>query len=76
MYYVILGIHLLVALLLALLTAGSHPGTLQTIEKYEVKRGSASNIVTFKEGFNTVEENVFVVGDKTPEIKLPEAKAA
>jgi len=60
----------------ALLTAGSHPGTLQTIEKYEVKRGSASNIVSFKEGFNTVEENVFVVGDKTPEIKLPEAKAA
>ena len=61
---------------LALLTGGSHPGTVQTIESYQVKRGSASNIVTFKEGSSTVEENVFVVGDKAPEIKLLEARAA
>jgi small subunit ribosomal protein S4e len=60
----------------ALLTGGSHPGTLQTVEAYQVRRGSASNIVTFKEGFSTVKENVFVVGEKTPEIKLMEAKAA
>lgn len=60
---------------LAYLIGGSHPGTLQTIEKYEVRRGSAPNLVTFKEGFSTIKENVFVVGDKAPEIKLPEAKA-
>ncbi len=60
---------------LAFVIGGSHPGTLQTVEKYEIRRGSASNLVTFKEGFSTVKENVFVVGDKTPEIKLPEAKA-
>ncbi|UCE45908.1 MAG: 30S ribosomal protein S4e [Methanobacteriota archaeon] len=60
---------------LALLTGGSHPGTIQTIEEYRLRRGSGSNIVTFKEGFSTVKENVFVVGEKTPEIKLPEAKA-
>jgi small subunit ribosomal protein S4e len=60
---------------LALLTGGSHPGTLQTIEEYKLRRGSGSNIVTFKEGFSTVKENVFVVGEKTPEIKLTEAKA-
>jgi len=60
---------------LAFLIGGSHPGTLQTVEKYEVRRGSAPNLVTFKEGFSTVKENVFVVGDKAPEIKLPEAKA-
>jgi small subunit ribosomal protein S4e len=59
----------------ALLIGGSHPGTLQTIESYQVRRGSAPNIVSFKEGFTTVKENVFVVGDKTPEIKLLEAKA-
>lgn len=60
---------------LALLVGGSHPGTIQTIENYRVRRGSASNLVTFKEGFGTVKENVFVVGDRAPEIKLLEAKA-
>jgi small subunit ribosomal protein S4e len=60
----------------ALLVGGSHPGTLQTVESYQIKRGSASNLVTFKEGFTTVKENVFVVGEKLPEIKLLEAKAA
>ncbi len=61
---------------LALLIGGSHPGTVQTIESYDIKRGSSSNIVTFKEGFSTVKENVFVVGDKSSEIKVPEAKIA
>ncbi|MGD9962969.1 MAG: 30S ribosomal protein S4e [Thermoplasmata archaeon] len=61
---------------LALLTGGSHPGSMQTISSYVVKRGSASDIVTFKEGPSTVKENVFVVGDKTPEVKLMEAKIA
>jgi small subunit ribosomal protein S4e len=60
---------------LALVTGGSHPGTVQTIESYKIGRGSSSNIVTFKEGFSTVKKNVFVVGDKAPEIKLLEAKA-
>ncbi len=60
---------------LALLTGGSHPGSVQTIEEYRLRRGSGSNTVTFKEGFSTIKENVFVVGEKTPEIKLVEAKA-
>jgi small subunit ribosomal protein S4e len=61
---------------LALLIGGSHPGTVQTIDSYDIKRGSSPNIVTFKEGFSTVKENVFVVGDKAAEIKVPEAKIA
>jgi small subunit ribosomal protein S4e len=61
---------------MALLIGGSHPGSVQTIENYQIRRGSASNLVTFKEGFSTIKENVFVVGDKAPEIKLLEAKAA
>ena len=60
---------------LALVVGGSHPGTVQTIENYQVRRGSASNLVSFKEGFSTVKENIFVVGEKAPEIKLLEAKA-
>jgi small subunit ribosomal protein S4e len=61
---------------IALLVGGSHPGTIQTIENYEVRRGSSPNLVTFKEGFGTVKENVFVVGEKAPEIRTLEAKAA
>jgi len=61
---------------LALLIGGSHPGTVQTVESYEIRRGSASNIVTFKEGLTTVKENVFIVGEKAPEIKVLEAKIA
>ena len=60
---------------LALLIGGSHPGTVQTIENYQIRRGSAPNLVTFKEGFSTIKENVFVVGEKSPDIKLLEAKA-
>jgi len=61
---------------MALLIGGSHPGSVQTIENYQIRRGSAPNLVTFKEGFSTIKENVFVVGDKAPEIKLLEAKVA
>ncbi len=61
---------------IALLIGGSHPGSVQTIEDYRIRRGSAPNLITFKEGFSTIKENVFVVGDKAPEIKLLEAKIA
>src|SRR5512136_1796898 len=61
---------------IALLIGGSHPGSLQTIENYQIRRGSVPNLVTFKEGLETIKENVFVVGEKTPEIKTLEAKAA
>jgi len=60
---------------LAILIAGSHPGALVTVESFVIKRGSAQNLVGFKEGFSTVWDHVFVVGEKTPEIKLPEASA-
>jgi len=60
---------------LALLIAGSHPGSLVTVQSFEIKRGSSQNLVGFKEGFATVWDHVFVVGEKTPEIKLLEASA-
>ena len=60
---------------MVLLTGGAHPGAVQVIETYQIRRGSAPNLVTFREGGGTVKENVFVIGDKTPEIKLLEAKA-
>jgi len=61
---------------MAMLIGGAHPGAVRVIETYQIRRGSAPNLVTFKEGGSTVKENVFVVGDKVPEIKLLEAKVA
>lgn len=61
---------------LVFVLGGSHPGSVQTVEDYKVRRGTGSNLITFKEGFSTVKENVFVVGERTPEITVPEARAA
>lgn len=60
---------------LALLIAGSHPGALVTVESFTVKRGSAQNLVGFREGFSTTWDNVFVVGERTPEVKMLEGSA-
>lgn len=60
---------------LALLIGGSHPGNLVTVESFTVKRGSAQNLIGFKEGFSTTRDNVFVVGERTPEIKMLEGSA-
>lgn len=59
----------------SLLTGGKHVGELATVASYKVRRGREPNIVTFKEGFNTVKDNVFVVGFKAPEVQLPEVRA-
>jgi len=60
---------------LALLIGGSHPGNLVTVESFTVKRGSAQNLIGFKEGFSTTRDNVFVVGERAPEIKMLEGSA-
>jgi len=60
---------------LALLVGGSHPGSLVTVESFKTKVGSAQNLISFKEGFSTVWDHVFVVGSKIPEIKLLEVGA-
>ncbi len=56
----------------ALIIGGSHRGSLAVLSEYEVIKGPHPNIVRFKEGFETVKDNVFIVGLDTPEIKLPE----
>lgn len=60
---------------LAILVAGSHPGSLVTVDSFTVKRGSAQNLIGFREGFSTVWDHVFIVGEKVPEIKLLEGSA-
>ncbi len=56
----------------ALIIGGNHRGSLGVIDRYETVKGPQKNMVWFAEGFETVKENVFVVGTDSPEIKLPE----
>lgn len=58
----------------AIIISGAHAGKMAIIEDYIVTRTPGPNIVKFKDGTSTVNENVFVVGSKTPEIELPEAR--
>ena len=56
------------------LIGGSHIGQLCTINETKITKSSAHNIVEFEEGFSTIKDYVFVVGEKTSDIALPEVK--
>ena len=56
----------------AYLIGGSHIGQLVTVGETEITRSSAHNIVKFKDGFSTIMDYVFIVGEKTSDIALPE----
>jgi small subunit ribosomal protein S4e len=58
----------------AMIIGGKHVGQIAAIKDYMVTRSPKPNIVLFKEGFSTIKSNVFVVGGKSPVIKIPEVK--
>ena len=57
---------------LAFVAGGSHVGQLARVERVEVRNSSQPNLVHFKEGFSTIKEYVYVIGETTPQITLPE----
>lgn len=57
---------------IAFVAGGSHVGELARVQKIEVRNSPQPNLVHFEEGFSTVKEYVYVVGDKTPEVTLGE----
>ncbi len=57
---------------LAFVAGGSHVGELARVEKVEVRNSSSPNLVHFKEGFSTVKEYVFIVGQTAPEVTIQE----
>jgi small subunit ribosomal protein S4e len=75
----VLGSHKLEKGTLALVTGGSHSGELAPIDAIEVKRGPYPNLVVLKAGkdevFRTVKSYVFPVGEKKPDITMPEVSA-
>jgi small subunit ribosomal protein S4e len=57
---------------LAFVAGGSHVGEVARVDRVEVTNSPQPNRVHFKEGFSTIKEYVFVIGDATPQITLPE----
>jgi small subunit ribosomal protein S4e len=60
---------------LAYMSGGSHVGELARIDHVEVRNSSQPNRVHFQEGFSTIKEYVFIVGDTAPQVTLPEGLA-
>ncbi len=71
----ILGHYELVPGAAALITGGKHVGELGHVLQVQLTRNPRANVVTFKEGFSTDVDKVFVVGKETPDVKVPEASA-
>lgn len=57
----------------ALIIEGTHAGSAETVSEYTPTMGNGANVVIFEDGTSTVKKNVFIIGGKKPEIKLPEA---
>lgn len=59
----------------ALVTGGKHVGELAHVLSVQKTRNPRANVVTFKEGFSTDIDKVFVVGKETAEVRVPEVSA-
>ena len=57
---------------LAFVAGGSHVGELARVEKVEVRNSPQPNLVHFKEGFSTIKEYVYIVGEQTPTVTVAE----
>ncbi len=57
---------------LAYVAGGSHVGELARVERIEVRNSPQPNLVHFEQGFSTVKEYVYVVGEQAPAITLGE----
>jgi len=60
----------------AMVVSGSSAGQIFVVDEQVEERSSAPNLIRFKNGKLTIKDNVFVIGNKTPEIALPEVRAA
>jgi len=59
----------------SVITGGKHVGEVAHVLDVRLTRNPRANVVTFKEGFSTDIDKVFVVGKTAPEVKVPEAPA-
>jgi small subunit ribosomal protein S4e len=57
---------------LAFVAGGTHVGEVARVDRVEVRNSPQPNRVHFKEGFATIKEYVYVIGEQTSQIQLPE----
>jgi len=57
---------------LAYVAGGTHVGEIARVDRVEVRNSSQPNLVHFKEGFATIKEYVYIVGQTAPEVTLGE----
>ena len=57
----------------ALITGGAHVGSISKVKDIEVTRNTKPNLVMY-DGFQTIKDYTFVVGDKKAMVSLPEVK--
>lgn len=58
-----------------LIFKGQHAGKTAIVSDVIIKKDASANVVKFTDGSETVKENVFVIGEGSPAIKLPEVSA-
>jgi small subunit ribosomal protein S4e len=56
-----------------LIVSGSQTGKINTIKDYIIVKGSPDNVVIFDDDTETINSNIFVVGEGKVEITMPEA---
>ena len=71
----VLGHYDLVEGATTLITGGKHVGELAHVLAVQKTRNPRANVVTFREGFSTDINKVFVVGKETADVKVPEVSA-
>jgi len=60
---------------MSFIRGGRHVGELARILDVHLTRNPRANVVTFKEGFSTDVDKVFVVGKEAPEVTVPASSA-
>ena len=55
-----------------MIIGGKHVGQVSHVGSYQIIRGPRPNVVKLKEGFSTIKDYVYVVGQAEPEITIPE----
>lgn len=56
----------------AFITGGSHVGEIATIKSIEVKKSSGHNMVNLNDGFSTIKDYIFIIGNPRYTFKIPE----
>jgi small subunit ribosomal protein S4e len=57
------------------ISGGQHVGEIARVDAVRLTRNPRANVVTFREGFSTDVDKVFVIGKDAPEVRIPEAPA-